>query len=133
MKIIVPMAGRGSRLRPHSLTVPKPLIPVAGEPIVHRLVKDIVKVLDQPIEEIAKERVALAQNNINMLKSSIENLENMISSSEEESEYSDTEESGEEALELDGADDEEIEIEVAGEDMKQTLEELELDNKNIAV
>ncbi|TXK78477.1 sugar phosphate nucleotidyltransferase [Mesonia sp. K4-1] len=53
MKIIVPMAGRGSRLRPHTLTVPKPLIPVAGEPIVHRLVKDIAKVLDQPIEEVA--------------------------------------------------------------------------------
>ncbi|MBC2843816.1 sugar phosphate nucleotidyltransferase [Winogradskyella flava] len=53
MKIIVPMAGRGSRLRPHSLTVPKPLIPVAGQPIVHRLVKDIAKVLRQPIEEIA--------------------------------------------------------------------------------
>ncbi|MEZ4856922.1 MAG: sugar phosphate nucleotidyltransferase [Gelidibacter sp.] len=53
MKIIVPMAGRGSRLRPHTLTVPKPLIPVAGQPIVHRLVKDIVKVLNQPIEEIA--------------------------------------------------------------------------------
>lgn len=53
MKIIVPMAGRGSRLRPHSLTVPKPLIPVAGKPIVHRLVADIVGVLNQPIEEIA--------------------------------------------------------------------------------
>ena len=53
MKIIVPMAGRGSRLRPHSLTVPKPLIPVAGQPIVHRLVKDIAKVLKQPISEIA--------------------------------------------------------------------------------
>lgn len=47
------MAGRGSRLRPHSLTVPKPLIPVAGQPIVHRLVKDIVKVLKQPVDEIA--------------------------------------------------------------------------------
>ncbi len=47
------MAGRGSRLRPHSLTVPKPLIPVAGQPIVHRLVKDIAKVLKEPIEEIA--------------------------------------------------------------------------------
>jgi glucose-1-phosphate thymidylyltransferase len=53
MKIIVPMAGRGSRLRPHSLTVPKPLIPVAGKPIVHRLVEDIVKILKEPIEEIA--------------------------------------------------------------------------------
>lgn len=47
------MAGRGSRLRPHSLTVPKPLIPVAGKPIVHRLVRDIAKVLNEPIEEIA--------------------------------------------------------------------------------
>lgn len=53
MKIIVPMAGRGSRLRPHSLTVPKPLIPVAGKPIVHRLVADIAGVLNQDIEEIA--------------------------------------------------------------------------------
>ena len=53
MKIIVPMAGRGSRLRPHTLTVPKPLLPVAGMPIVHRLVKDIAKVLNQPIDEVA--------------------------------------------------------------------------------
>jgi glucose-1-phosphate thymidylyltransferase len=53
MKIIVPMAGRGSRLRPHTLTVPKPLIPIAGKPIVHRLVEDIAKVLNQDIEEIA--------------------------------------------------------------------------------
>lgn len=53
MKIIVPMAGRGSRLRPHTLTIPKPLIPVAGKPIVHRLVTDIAKVLREPIEEIA--------------------------------------------------------------------------------
>ena len=53
MKIIVPMAGRGSRLRPHTLTVPKPLIPIAGKPIVHRLVEDIAKVLNDKIDEIA--------------------------------------------------------------------------------
>jgi glucose-1-phosphate thymidylyltransferase len=53
MKIIVPMAGRGSRLRPHTLTVPKPLIPVAGKPIVHRLVEDIAGVLNQKIDEVA--------------------------------------------------------------------------------
>tara|TARA_R110002096_G_scaffold434692_1_gene657440 strand:- start:65227 stop:66231 length:1005 start_codon:yes stop_codon:yes gene_type:complete len=53
MKIIVPMAGRGSRLRPHTLTIPKPLIPIAGKPIVHRLVEDIVKVCDQEVDEIA--------------------------------------------------------------------------------
>lgn len=47
------MAGRGSRLRPHTLTVPKPLIPIAGKPIVHRLVEDIAGVLNQKIDEIA--------------------------------------------------------------------------------
>ncbi len=53
MKIIVPMAGRGSRLRPHTLTIPKPLIPIAGKPIVHRLVEDIAAVLNQDIDEVA--------------------------------------------------------------------------------
>lgn len=53
MKIIVPMAGRGSRLRPHTLTVPKPLIPIAGKPIVQRLVEDITRVCGQKVEEIA--------------------------------------------------------------------------------
>ena len=53
MKIIVPMAGRGSRLRPHTLTIPKPLIPIAGKPIVHRLVEDIASVLNQQIDEVA--------------------------------------------------------------------------------
>lgn len=74
MKIIVPMAGRGSRLRPHTLTTPKPLIPIAGKPIVHRLVEDIAKVLQDPISEIAfiihpsfgkeveKELVVIAEN-----------------------------------------------------------------------
>ena len=53
MKIIVPMAGRGSRLRPHTLTIPKPLIPVAGKPIVQRLVEDIVRVCEKEVDEIA--------------------------------------------------------------------------------
>ena len=53
MKVIVPMAGRGSRLRPHTLTVPKPLLPVGGKPIVHRLVEDISAMCSEKIEEIA--------------------------------------------------------------------------------
>ena len=47
------MAGRGSRLRPHSLTVPKPMLPVAGSPIVTQLVNEIARVVNQPIEEVA--------------------------------------------------------------------------------
>lgn len=46
------MAGMGKRMRPHTLTIPKPLIPFAGKTIVHRLVEDIARVCDQPIEEI---------------------------------------------------------------------------------
>ncbi|MCC6462229.1 MAG: NTP transferase domain-containing protein [Saprospiraceae bacterium] len=53
MKIIIPMAGRGTRLRPHTLTVPKPLIPVAGKPIIQRLVEELAHSYDQPIREIA--------------------------------------------------------------------------------
>lgn len=47
------MAGMGKRMRPHTLTVPKPLIPIAGKPIVQRLVEDIAKVCQEPIEEVA--------------------------------------------------------------------------------
>ena len=53
MKIIVPMAGIGSRLRPHTLTIPKPLTVIAGKPIVQRLVEDITSVVNQKIDEIA--------------------------------------------------------------------------------
>ena len=52
MKIIIPMAGIGSRLRPHTLTIPKPLTKLAGKPIVQHLVEDIVGVLKQSIDEI---------------------------------------------------------------------------------
>lgn len=47
------MAGMGKRLRPHTLTTPKPLLPIAGKPIVQRLVEDIVAVSDQKVDEIA--------------------------------------------------------------------------------
>ena len=47
------MAGRGSRLRPHTLTIPKPLIPIAGKPIVQRLVEDISNVCNKKVDEIA--------------------------------------------------------------------------------
>ena len=52
MNLVIPMAGKGKRLRPHTLTVPKPLIPIAGKPIVQRLVEDIAKVTPEKIEKI---------------------------------------------------------------------------------
>lgn len=53
MKIIIPMAGMGKRMRPHTLTTPKPLIPIAGKPMVQRIVEDIIKVCDEKVDEIA--------------------------------------------------------------------------------
>jgi glucose-1-phosphate thymidylyltransferase len=53
MQIIIPMAGKGKRMRPHTLTTAKPLLPVAGKPIVQRLVEDITKVCGQKVNEIA--------------------------------------------------------------------------------
>ena len=53
MKIIIPMAGRGSRLRPHTLTIPKPLVPVAGKPIVQRIAEDLAAAQGGQVEEIA--------------------------------------------------------------------------------
>ncbi|PCH97835.1 MAG: nucleotidyltransferase [Bacteroidetes bacterium] len=53
MRVIIPMAGMGKRLRPHTLTIPKPLLPIAGKPIVQRLVEDINIICEETIEELA--------------------------------------------------------------------------------
>ena len=47
------MAGMGKRLRPHTLTTAKPLIHVAGKPIVEHLVEDIVAVCKSKVNQIA--------------------------------------------------------------------------------
>jgi len=52
MRIIIPMAGIGSRLKPHTLTIPKPLTLVAGKSIVQRLVEEIVTVVGQKVTDI---------------------------------------------------------------------------------
>src|SRR5574344_1310585 len=52
MNIIIPMAGMGKRMRPHTLTIPTPLIPTAGKPIVDRLCSEIVAACGEDVEEI---------------------------------------------------------------------------------
>jgi glucose-1-phosphate thymidylyltransferase len=47
MKLIVPMAGRGTRVRPHSHVTPKPLLTVKGTPIVARIVDTFARVLPE--------------------------------------------------------------------------------------
>ncbi len=52
MHLIIPMAGKGKRMRPHTLTTPKPLIPIAGKPVVERLVEEICATCPTPIRTI---------------------------------------------------------------------------------
>ena len=52
MNLIIPMAGKGKRMRPHTLTTPKPLIPIAGKPIVARLVEEIGATCPTPIRTV---------------------------------------------------------------------------------
>ena len=68
MKVIIPVAGAGLRLRPHTYTQPKPLIPLAGkailgtiidrllcEPNLHGIVL-VIGYLGEKIENYIKER-----------------------------------------------------------------------------
>jgi len=51
MKLIIPMAGRGTRVRPHSHVTPKPLLSVCGKSMVERIVDTFMQVLPRPLDE----------------------------------------------------------------------------------
>jgi glucose-1-phosphate thymidylyltransferase len=50
MKVIIPLAGKGTRLRPHTHVVPKPMLKVAGRPVMSYILDDLRKLGD--IEEV---------------------------------------------------------------------------------
>lgn len=41
MNVIIPAAGQGTRLRPHTHTLPKVMLPVAGRPIIGHILSDL--------------------------------------------------------------------------------------------
>lgn len=43
MKVIIPLAGKGTRLRPHTHTVPKPMLKVAGKPVMDYVMDDVAR------------------------------------------------------------------------------------------
>jgi glucose-1-phosphate thymidylyltransferase len=51
MKVIIPLAGKGSRLRPHTHLTPKPMLKVAGKPVMEYILEDLKKLgtVDQVI------------------------------------------------------------------------------------
>ncbi len=49
MKVVIPVAGLGTRLRPHTHSKPKPLVPVAGKPVLGHILDQLQTL---PVEEI---------------------------------------------------------------------------------
>jgi glucose-1-phosphate thymidylyltransferase len=43
MKVIIPLAGKGTRLRPHTHLTPKPMLKVAGKPVMAYILEDLQK------------------------------------------------------------------------------------------
>ena len=43
MKVIIPVAGFGTRLRPHTLHNPKVLLNVGGKPMIHYIIDQLIK------------------------------------------------------------------------------------------
>ncbi len=41
MKVIIPLAGKGTRLRPHTHVTPKPMLKIAGKPVIDYLMDDL--------------------------------------------------------------------------------------------
>jgi glucose-1-phosphate thymidylyltransferase len=50
VKVVIPLAGKGTRLRPHTHVVPKPMMRVAGQPVMSYILDDLRKLGD--IEEV---------------------------------------------------------------------------------
>ncbi len=44
MKVIIPAAGEGTRLKPHTLTKPKPILPVAGSTIIDSIMEEVLTI-----------------------------------------------------------------------------------------
>lgn len=53
MKMIIPMAGKGTRLRPHTHTTPKPLLMVGGKIMLEEILDTLTSTLEGKIEEIS--------------------------------------------------------------------------------
>jgi glucose-1-phosphate thymidylyltransferase len=43
MKVVIPLAGKGTRLRPHTHVTPKPMLKVAGKPVMAYILEDLKK------------------------------------------------------------------------------------------
>lgn len=64
MKVVIPVAGIGSRLKPHTFTTPKPLMEVAGKTIIERVLDDVKKLNPEEIIFIVNYKKEMIQDYI---------------------------------------------------------------------
>ena len=69
MKVIIPLAGKGTRLRPHTYITPKPMMKVAGKPVMSYVIDELKKLgnveqiiyitghLKEKVEEFARAEI----------------------------------------------------------------------------
>ena len=69
MKVIIPLAGKGTRLRPHTHITPKPMMKVAGKPVMSYVLDELKKLgnveqiiyitghLKEKVEEFARSEI----------------------------------------------------------------------------
>ena len=63
MKVIIPLAGKGTRLRPHTHVTPKPMMRVAGKPVMSYVLdelRDLGGVEEVSMEELARRIIDVA-------------------------------------------------------------------------
>ena len=70
MKVIIPLAGKGTRLRPHTHVTPKPMLRIAGKPVIDYVMEDLQRLggveqviyitghLKEKVEEYARGKYA---------------------------------------------------------------------------
>ena len=68
MKVIIPLAGKGTRLRPHTHITPKPMLKIAGKPVIDYVMEDLQRLgnveqvvyitghLKEKVEEYARQK-----------------------------------------------------------------------------
>ena len=56
LKAVIPVAGKGTRLRPHTHTIPKPLVNVAGKPILAHIIDDLLAAGVDPMAFVVDRR-----------------------------------------------------------------------------
>ena len=67
MKAVIPLAGKGTRLRPHTYLTPKPLLRVGGKPVMSYILDDLQEMGIDAIVEVTETGSSLRANDLRIV------------------------------------------------------------------